>query len=172
MRRLLTYVLLCVAIGVVGLVRSASADDSMMSGSMGIPKDHAYLLGNWNCTVNLPAMMGHGAEVDHGAMTISVSPMMTLRSHVDAKDYMSDSYEGYDMKTKTHWLTTSDTTGQVTSETSVDGKTFTGTTWGDGAATPIRDVQTKLSDTKIRDITTLKMNGSWSMLADATCIKS
>lgn len=172
MRRSLTLFLLCLVAVVTGFVRAASADQSMMSSSTGIPKDHAFLLGTWNCSVKLPAMMGHPASVDHGVMTISVSPMMSLHSHVAAKDYMSDSYEGYDMKTKTHWLTTADTTGQVSSETSTDGKTFNGTTWSGGSASSIRDVQTKISDTQIRDVTSLKVNGAWSTLADATCTKS
>ena len=171
MRRLLTFMGLGVFISTLVVARSVSADDSMMSGSAAIPKDHAFMLGTWNCAVQLSAMGGQPATTDHGVMTISVSPMMSLHSHVAAKDYMSDSYEGYTMKTKTHWLTTADTTGQVSSETSTDGKTFTGTTWQGGGATAIRDVQTKLSDTKIRDITSLKMNGTWSTLADATCTK-
>lgn len=172
MRRLATFVLSCATVLAAVSMRSVLADEPMMSGGASIPKDHQYMLGTWQCTVHLPAMQGHPASVDHGTMTVSVSPMMTLHAQVVAKDYMSDSYEGYDMKTKTHWETTGDTTGQVASESSKDGKVFTGTTWSSGTATPIRDVETKVSDTQWHDVTSLQMNGTWAVLADSMCTKS
>jgi hypothetical protein len=171
MRRLPTIVLFCIALAAVATLQSVSADSSSMSSGSSIPKNHQYLLGNWTCTVNLAAMEGQPAMTDHAAMTISMAPSMTLHSHVAAKDYMSDTYEGYDMKTKTHWLNTADTVGDVTVETSMDGTVFTGTTWAGGTATPTRDTQTKVSDAKIRDITETKEKGKWTTLADAVCTK-
>ena len=171
MRRLSTIVLICVAATVVATMRSVSADNSMMSSGTMMPKDHMYLIGSWTCSVALAAMMGEPAMTDHGTMTISASPGMTLHTHVTAKDYMSDSYEGYDMKTKTHWLSTTDIQGNTVLEMSTDGTVFTGTTWRAATATPTRDTQTKLSDTKIRDVTEIKENGKWTKIADAVCTK-
>ena len=128
MHRLPTIVFVCVLAAAAASIKMVSADDSMTSGPS-MPNDHDYLLGNRNCTVSLAAMEGHAAMTDHAAMSITAAPDMTLRSHVAAKDYMSDSYEGYDVKTKTHWLTTADTVGDVISENSKDGKVFVGTSW-------------------------------------------
>ena len=171
MRRLPTAVLFFIGVVALATLRSVSvsADDSMSSGS--IPTSHQFLLGTWNCTVNLAAMQGQPATTDHGAMTISTAPYMTLHSHVSAKDYNSATYQGYDTKTKTHWLNTVDTIGEVTIETSTDGTVFTGTTWQGGTATPTRDTQTKISDTKIRDVTEIKPKDTWTKLADAVCTK-
>jgi hypothetical protein len=172
MRRLLTAVLFCAASAVLVTARSVSADDSMSSGSASLPKNHQYLIGTWNCTVKLAAMEGQPAMTDHGVLTFSISPNMTLHSHVAAKDYMSDSYQGYDSKTKTHWLDSADAFGNVTLETSKDGMVFTGTSWQGGTSTPVRDTQSKISDTKIRDVTDEKENGKWMQLADAVCTKT
>jgi len=172
MRRSSTIICVCIAAFSIATFRSASADDSMSSGStMGLPKDHQYLIGTWTCDVQLAAMGGQGPTTDHGTMTIALSPSMTLHSHVVAKDYMSDSYQGYVTKTKTHWIASSDTQGNTTLETSMNGSVFTGTTWQAGAATPTRDTQSKISDTKIHDVTEFKMNGKWSKLADVVCTK-
>jgi len=172
MRRSSTIVLLFIALFAAATFRSASADDSMSSGSsMGLPKNHQYLIGTWTCDVQLAAMGGQGPTTDHGTMSIALSPNMTLHSHVVAKDYMSDSYQGYDGKTKTHWIASSDTQCNSTLETSTNGLVFTGTTWQAGSATPTRDTQSKVSDTKIRDVTELKMNGKWSKIADVVCNK-
>jgi hypothetical protein len=171
MRKLLASVLFCFAVAALATLRSVSADDSMSNSTAAMPKSHQYLIGEWNCTVNLAAMEGQPATTDHGAMTISTSPSMTLHSHVAAKDYMSDSYQGYDAKTKTHWLNTTDTMGLVTMETSKDGMVFAGTTWEGGHGIPTRDTQTKISDTKIRDVTELQQNGKWTQIADTVCTK-
>jgi hypothetical protein len=163
---------LCAAAIVMASIGSASADNSMSSGSMaGLPKDHQYLIGTWTCAVQLAAMQGQPASTDHGAMSIGMAPNMSLNFHIVAKDYRSDEYEGYDSKTKTHWATTADSQGDATLETSTDGVVFTGTTWQAGTSTPARDTQTKISDTKIRDVTELKMNGKWTKVADAVCTK-
>lgn len=173
MRRLLTVLLLCAAAAALTVPRSASADNSMSSSStLSMPPSHMYLIGTWNCSVKLAAMQGQPAMTDTGVMTIAVSPSMTLHSHVAAKDYMSDTYQGYTAKTKTHWLNTSDTVGEVTVETSKDGIVFTGTTLQGATSTPTRDTQTKISDTKLRDITEIKGDGKWTQIADAVCTKT
>lgn len=172
MRKLLTSVFFCIAIVALATVRSVSAGDSTSSGSMGaMPKSHQYLIGEWTCSVDLAAMEGQPAMTMSGKMTIEPSAAMTLHSRVTGKGYMSDTYEGYDPKIKIHWLNTADTTGAVTAETSKDGIVFTGMTWEGGQGIPTRDTQTKISDTKIRDLTELKKNGTWSKLADAVCTK-
>jgi len=173
MRRFsLAVALVCVAAAAIAAARSASADSSMGSASMsGLPKNHQYLIGDWSCDAHIAAMQGQPAMTTHGTMTIALGPTMTIHSHVAAKDYASDSYQGYNAKTKTHWLNSTDSQGASTVETSMDGMVFTGTTWQGGTSTPTRDTQTKISDTKIHDLTELKMNGKWTTLADVTCTK-
>ncbi len=160
MRRLVTVVLFCVcgALATSSGVLSASADNTTSMGSMtAMPKSHQYLLGVWQCTVHLAAMGGEPATTDHGTLTISMAPGNTIHWHVGASDYMSSSYEGYDVRSKTHWLNTVDTTGVVTAETSKDGMVYTGTSLEGGKSTPTRDTQTKISDTEIRDITEIQV---------------
>lgn len=171
MRKLMIFVLFCVAMALAVTLRPVAAGDSSSEMSS-MPPSHNYMLGTWDCTVKLAAMAGNPATTDHGKLTVSVAPAMTLRSHVQAKDYMSDGYEGYDSKTKTHWITNADTTGIVSLETSKDGKVFIGTSWEVGTATPTRDTRSMISQTKIRDITELEENGKWSQIANTICTKS
>ena len=116
-------------------------------------------------------MQGEPASTDHGVLTISMSPGMTIHSHVAAKDFMSDTYQGYNAKTNTHWLSTSDVFGDATLETSTDGSVYTGTTWQGAMVTPTRDTYSKISETKIRDFTEIKQNDKWAQLADTICTK-
>lgn len=173
MRRLPAVVSFCIVLSAVAALttQSVSADNSMMSGPSTMPKDHQYLIGTWNCTVKLAAMMGQPAQTVTSGMTIEMAPGMTVHSHVSSKGYFSDTYQGYDMKTKTHWLTTADVLGNAALETSKDGMIFNGTTWGMSGTTPTRDTYSKLSNTKIEDVTTLKLSGKWTQIADATCTK-
>jgi hypothetical protein len=173
MRRLLTVVAFCVVLAAVAALttQSVSADNSMMSGSTMMPKDHQYLIGTWACSVKLGAMMGQPAQTVTSGMSIEMSPGMTVHSHVSSKGYYSDTYQGYDMKTKTHWLTTADVLGNAALETSKDGMVFNGTSWGISGTASIRDNYSKVSNTKIEDKTTLKLGGKWTQVADATCTK-
>lgn len=172
MLRTSTIVLLCAAFAGIASIGSAAADDSMSSGSMAaLPKNHQYLIGTWSCDAHLAAMEGQPAMTDHGTMTIAVAPSLTLHFQVVAKDYMSDSYQGYNAKTKTHWWATTNIQGNATLETSTDGVVFTGTNWQGATATPVRDTQSKISDTKIRDVSEIKLHGKWLKSADVTCTK-
>lgn len=153
---------------------SVSADNSMPSStsSGAAMGDHmAYLIGSWNCTVALAAMMGNPVSTDHGKLTFSVTPNKTIHSHVAAADYAQDSYYGYDAKTKTHWTVSADTQGVIVTETSKDGVTFIGTSMAGGMSTPTRDTFTHPSASTIRDVTQIEMKGKWTQLAIADCTK-
>ena len=171
MRRSISFIgVLSTILVVVGSSGAVSADNSMTSGgSMG---DHmAFLIGSWNCTVKLAAMMGNPAGTDHGVVTFSKSPGDTIHAHTAAADYAADQYYGFNTKTKTHWTSATDTGGVIVSQTSKDGVTFTGTSIANGMSTPTRDTFTHPSATKIRDLTEIETKGTWSMLADANCTK-
>jgi len=174
MRRSLAFIGVVSAIlMVVGSSGAVSADNSMTSsssgGSMG---DHmAFIIGSWNCTVKLAAMMGNPAGTDHGVVTFSKSPGDTIHQHTAAADYAADQYYGFNVKTKTHWTSATDNGGVIVSETSKDGVTFTGTSYANGMSTPTRDTFTHPSASKIRDLTQVETKGTWSMLADANCTK-
>lgn len=152
---------------------SVSADSSMSSSSSGAAMGDrmAYLIGSWNCTVALSAMMGNPASTDHGKLTFSMTPNKTIHSHVAAADYAQDSYYGYDAKTKTHWMASADTQGVIVTETSKDGVTFTGNSMAGGMSTPTRDTFTHPSASTIRDVTQIEMKDKWTQLAIADCTK-
>jgi hypothetical protein len=171
MRRSISSIVLLVALTVATSSVSVSAGSSMASssGSMG---DHmAFVIGSWNCTVKLAAMMGNPASTDHGVVTFSKSPGNTIHAHMAAADYSADQYYGYDPKTKTHWTSQTDIQGNLTYETSKDGVTFIGSTMSGGSTTPARDTFTHPSASAIRDLTQIESKGTWSTLADATCTK-
>ena len=165
MRTFIVVVGFCVAAAALLSPRGAAA------GTSAIPADHSMYVGDWTCAVKLAAMEGMPSSTDTGAMTISMSPGQTMHSHVTAKDYMSDSYEGYNQSTKTFWISTADTIGDTTFETSTDHMVYTGTTWDHGRSNEARDTRSVLSGGRLRDITSLKMNGKWVQIADATCTK-
>ena len=173
MRRSILFIgVLSVILMVATVSSTVSADNSMSSSSGGSMGDHmAFIIGSWNCTVKLAAMMGNPAGTDHGVVTFSKSPGDTIHQHTAAADYAADQYYGYNVKTKTHWTSATDIGGTIVSETSKDGVTFTGTTYANGMSTPTRDTFTHPSASKIRDLTQIEMKGTWSMLADANCTK-
>ena len=171
MRRSISLAVLLVALMMATSSVSVSAGNSMSSsgGSMG---DHmAFLIGSWNCSVKLAAMMGNPAGTDHGVLTFAKSPGNTIRAHTAAADYASDQYYGYNAKTKTHWMSETDIDGLLAFETSKDGVTFTGTSMSDGSSTPTRDTFTHPTASTIRDVTEIETKGKWSTLADANCTK-
>ena len=171
MRRSILFMGVLSAVLVATSSATVSADNSMSSsgGSMG---DHmAFLIGSWNCTVKLAAMMGNPAGTDHGVVTFAKSPGETIHAHTAAADYASDQYYGFNTKTKMHWTSATDTDGVQVFEISKDGVTFVGKSIADGMSTPTRDTFTHRSAAKIRDLTEIETNGKWSMLSDANCTK-
>lgn len=172
MRRSILFIGVLSAILAVATSSATVSADSSMTSSSGSMGDHmAFLIGSWNCSVKLSAMMGNPAGTDHGVVTFSKSPGNTIHAHTAAADYASDQYYGFNPKTKTHWTSATDTGGALVSETSKDGVTFVGTTNADGMSTPTRDTFTHPSASKIRDLTEIEMKSTWSTLADATCTK-
>lgn len=165
------------ALVVVALASKSAASD--MPGAMTAPNltgpmaDMRYLLGIWNCAVQLPATSAAGAPAsDVGTLSFETAPGQTIATATRARDYSADGYWGYDAKTKTYWSTGIDNSGNAWWESSKDAKTYSGTTSGAGAEAPIRDTFTKVSATKIHDLTQLQIKGQWTTLADAACTKS
>jgi hypothetical protein len=171
MARFFSISAVCVAAAVVVCAVKPSAGDTGSGSMTTIPANHQMFVGSWNCTVKLGAMAGMPATTDTGVMTISMSPGMTMQSHVTAKDYMSDSFEGYNANTKTWWITLADIDGTTTYETSKDHKVYTGTAWQNGRASSVRDTRTFVNGGQLHDITEIKTNGTWVKLADGICAK-
>lgn len=130
-----------------------------------------FLIGSWNCTVTLAAMQGQPARIDHGTVTYSVVPGNALHSHVTANDYASDYYSGYVDEAKIYWINTIDAYGNVSSETSTDGKLFTGTSTGGGTKTKIRDTFKHPTADTSRDVQEAQSNGVWQTATDASCTR-
>jgi hypothetical protein len=131
-----------------------------------------YLVGSWNCDVKIAAMPGQPAASDHGIVTYSVSPGNALHSHVTAKDYAADYYSGYGDKSKTFWMNTIDGYGNLSGETSKDGKVFTGSSMAGNNKTQIRDTFTRPTPSTTRDLQEFQTGGAWHTASDSTCTRA
>jgi hypothetical protein len=128
-----------------------------------------FLVGSWSCTVKLAAMQGQPARTDHGTVTYSVVPGNALHAQVTAGDYASENFSGYVEDAKVYWTNTIDAYGTVSSETSKDGKVFTGTSTGGGTTSTIRDTITHPASDTTRDVQEVQSNGAWQTATDASC---
>jgi len=175
MRRSISFIgiasVLAAALAVATSGAYVSADNSMTSSGSSMGDHMAYLIGSWNCSVALAAMMGEPATTDHGVLTFVMAPYKTIHSHVAASDYAQDSYYGYNPTTKDHWMVSADTQARTIAERSKDGVTFTGTSVQRGTSTPTRDTFTHPKAKTIRDVTEIEIKGAWTKVADATCTK-
>jgi hypothetical protein len=90
---------------------------------------------------------------------------------VTATDYAADSYSSYVAKTSTYWMSTIDAYGNASTETSSDGKIFTGSSTGGGATTQIRDTFSRPATGTIRDLQEYQSSGAWHVLSDSTCTR-
>ena len=172
MRQAQVFVVICAGAIAAGALCGGAASADATSNSMGsIPADHMKFLGTYHCDVTLAAFAGAPATTDTGTLTISMAPGNAFREHVDAKDYMSDSYEGYQAKAKTWWITMNDAYGSTSYETSSDHRVYTGTGWTNGQPITLRDTRTVVHGTTLRDTTEIKQNGKWTPFATSVCTK-
>ncbi|HKW44096.1 MAG TPA: hypothetical protein VJN22_00480 [Candidatus Eremiobacteraceae bacterium] len=147
---------------------SAPASDTALAGKMAAMQ---YLLGSWNCKVQISAMMGQPAATAEGVLTYSAVPGNALHAHVTAKEYASDSYSGFDDKKQTFWLNTVDGYANVSSESSSDGKVFSGPSTGSQGKMQIRDTFSRPASNTIRDLQEYQSKGVWQTASDSTCTR-
>lgn len=123
MRLLLTGCTLAI---VTSLAMPLSANAQALTGQMA---PYSYLIGAaWNCTTNVPAMMGQPARTDQGTATFEVAPGNVVHNHVVTPTYAGDFYFGYSTRMSSFWQTSADSYGGHGFLTSTDGKVYTGTT--------------------------------------------
>jgi hypothetical protein len=130
-----------------------------------------FLVGSWNCNVKIGASPGQPATTAHGIVAFSVAPGNTLHNHVTADEYGADTYTGFVEKSKSFWMNTVDVYGNLSDETSTDGKIFTGTTMGSTGKAPLRDTLTHPTTTTIRDYQEYQAKGAWHMGSDSVCTR-
>jgi hypothetical protein len=154
------------------VVLPASADmpppSAALTGNMSAMQ---FLIGSWTCTVNIAAMHGQPASTDHGILTYSVVPGNAIHSHVTANDYAEDYYSGYVDAQKSYWMNAIDAYGTVSTETSTDGKVFTGSSTSEGTKSKIRDTFTHPTADTTRDVQEVQSNGAWQTATDASCTR-
>jgi hypothetical protein len=154
------------------IILPASADmppaQTALTGNM---SSMQFLIGSWSCTVKIAASQDQPAITDHGVVTFSVVPGNAIHSHVTASDYASDYYSGYVDKAKIFWMNTIDAYGSVSSETSTDGKIFTGENSGAGTKSKIRDTFSHPTADTTRDLQEVQSNGAWKTATDASCTR-
>ena len=158
------------ALCAVGALQASSAI-AAETGSM--PASHMMFLGTWRCAVKFPAMDGQKAFSAVGMMTISQSGYGTIHSHVQGvgHGYASDSYEGYNKKTKTWWIAASDNTGGSSYESSSDHKAYTGTGLSPDGQVGIRDTRTMQGMHTMHLVGEEKLHGKWAPASDGVCTK-
>ncbi len=114
------------------LAIAASAALPLMAGAQtlsGQMVPYGYLIGAaWNCTTNVPAMMGQPAHTDQGTATFEAVPGNVVHNHVATPTYAGDFYFGYSTRMSSFWQTSADSFGGHGFLTSTDGKAYTGTT--------------------------------------------
>ena len=142
--------------------------DAVLTGQMATWQ---YLVGSWHCDVKIGAMQGEKATTAEGVIAYAVVLGNALHSHVTAKDYAADSYVGYVDAAKSFWMNTIDAFGNLGSETSVDGKLFTGSSQGGAGKIEIRDTLTRPAPATIRDVQEFKIGAAWQMASDSTCTR-
>jgi hypothetical protein len=144
MRLLVTGCVLAIA---ASLALPLSASAQALSGQMA---PYSYLLGAaWNCTTNLPAMMGQPARTDQGTATFEVAPGNVVHNHVATATYSGDYYFGYSTKMNSYWQTDADNIGGHGFVTSTDGKTYTGTMSMGPTSGQDTVTYTKVTDNKV-----------------------
>jgi hypothetical protein len=124
--RILVTALSFVAVAVpLVLTTPAHAQPVALTGKMA---PFSYLLGTpWNCSTNVPAMMGQPAHTDRGTAGFEVAPGNVVHNHVITPNFSGDYYFGYNDKMSMYWQTSADNMGGHGFLTSTDGKTYTGT---------------------------------------------
>ena len=163
------------ALAIAALSIVPAAGDTAGASASGLSSQMAsmqYLVGSWNCDVKVAASAQGPAGTDHGVVTYSVVPGNALHLHVTAADYAADTYYGYVEKTKTYWMSTIDAYGNASTESSTDGKTYTGSSTGGGTTTKIRDTFTHPAAGTIRDVQEFQTSGAWHSATDSTCTRN
>jgi len=108
-----------------------------------------YLIGSWNCTTKLPAMMGQPAHTEQATVTFEVAPANVLHDHVVSAEYAGDDYFGYNDRTKTYWSASVDNSGTHGGATSADGLTYSGTSSMGPVIMNVTSTYTKVSANNI-----------------------
>jgi hypothetical protein len=72
----------------------------------------------------------------------TVAPGNTLHGHLYSKDGDEDEYVGFDAQRNVYWVDDADSNGATESQTSADGKTFTGSLSDGGVTSPATNVYT------------------------------
>jgi hypothetical protein len=124
MRLFVTAGILVIAAALVMAPPARAAGDPL-SGKM---EPFSYLLGAaWNCSTNIPAMMGQAAHTDQGTATFEVVPGNVVHNHVASPTYSGDFYFGYSTRMSSYWQVNADNMGAHAFLTSTDGKAYAGT---------------------------------------------
>ncbi|MBV8147848.1 MAG: hypothetical protein JO092_02010 [Candidatus Eremiobacteraeota bacterium] len=160
-----------VSIGVLAIVAFAGPArvraDAALTGQMASSN---YLVGNWNCTTKLPAMMGQPARTEPATVTFEAAPSNVLRDHVTSTDYAGDDYFGYNDQTKTYWSASADNSGAHGGATSTDGRTYIGTSMLRSVTMNVTSTYTKVSADSITFHEVISGDGAQVMI-DSACTR-
>jgi hypothetical protein len=128
-----------------------------------------FLLGGpWTCTSNVPSIMGMPARTDTLTGTFDVVPRNVLHATFASADFHGDEYFGFSKRFNNYWSAEADSHAIHGFAMSVDGKTFTGTSYlGTGSMSDV-STYTKLSPTQTAMREVLSGNGN-SFTIETTC---
>jgi hypothetical protein len=166
MRLFVTVCALSIAASLSAAIPASAAGD-VLSGNM---QSFGYLLGApWNCSTNVPAMMGRPAYVDQGTATFDTVPGNVVHNHVSTSHYSGDFYFGFSDRMSSYWQVAADNMGGHSFLTSTDGKTNTGTASMGPMSAQDMVTYTKVSPAKVTVHEVL--SGTNPATFDSTCTR-
>jgi hypothetical protein len=152
------HLVLCAAAALAaGSIGSAAAQNAALTDKMA---PFSYLLGSaWNCDVSVPAMMGQAAHREKTTVTFEVAPGNVMHVHIASPNMTGDQYFGYSTRQNMYWSTNANSMGQALTQTSSDGKTYTGSASMGPTSVTVRDTYTRVADNHVTFTDAATVNG-------------
>ncbi|MDQ6781810.1 MAG: DUF1579 domain-containing protein [Candidatus Eremiobacteraeota bacterium] len=157
---------------------TAVVASSMSSSGMHHPGDMSFLTGTWSCVAKMNAMPGSPAHTENDTMTFhpTMNGMWTSQTYV-GKGYSGQAYWRWDKATNMLVSVSVDSFGGYGTSTSKgmmggNSMTMTGSMTYAGRSTASSDLLTRTSDTKMRHVGKVQMNGKWMQTDDTVCTKN
>jgi hypothetical protein len=145
-----------VAIGIL-FAGAASAQSATLTAKMA---PFNYLLGTaWTCNVSVPAMMGQPAHTEKSTVTFDAAPNNAMHVHIVTQSFTGDQYFGYSTRQNVYWSTSANSMGQSLTQTSSDGKNYTGSAAMGPTSVMVHDTYSKIADNHMTFQDTAAVNG-------------
>lgn len=157
---------------------TAVVASSMSGTSMHHPGDMGFLIGTWTCESKMEAMQGYPAHTETDTMTFQrVMNGAWMSQTYTGKGYSAQAYWRWDKAMNMLVSVSVDSFGGYGTSTSKgmmggNTMTMTGSMTYAGHSSASSDLLTHMSDTKMRHVGKVQMNGKWMQTDDTMCTKN